>query len=170
MILMSWGQSFAMQRARQRDAVAMDLGEMTGLQANVRWTEARAVLERARARLEGGGPDDLRRRLDQARHHLDLATHLDAVRLQRATRGELDYYRTQADREYAATFRQAGLGTRDDSPADVAARIAGSPVSGALVAALYDWSAAPPNGRSGVGCSGWRDRRTRSRANGTSAS
>ncbi len=139
-MLVSWGQSFAMQRTRQRDAVAMDLGEMTGLQANARWTEARAVLERAEARLEGGGPDDLRRRLDQARHHLDLATHLDAIRLQRATRGELDYYRTQADREYAATFRQAGLGTRDDSTAVVATRIAGSPVSGALVAALYDWS------------------------------
>jgi eukaryotic-like serine/threonine-protein kinase len=139
-MLVSWGLSFAMQRARQRDAVAMDLGELTNLQANARWTEARAVLERAEARVEGGGPDDLRRRLDQARRHLDLATHLDTIRLQRATRGELDYYRTQADREYASTFQQAGLGTRDDAPSDVAARIAGSPVSRALVAALYDWS------------------------------
>jgi serine/threonine-protein kinase len=139
-MLVSWGLSFGRQRARQRDAVAMDLGELTGLQANARWTEARAVLERAEARLEGGGPDDLRRRLDRARHDLDLATHLDDIRLRRATRGELDYYRAQADREYAATFQQAGLGSRDDAPADVAARIAGSPVSGALVAALYDWS------------------------------
>jgi serine/threonine-protein kinase len=139
-LLVSWGLSLAMQRARQRYAVAMDLGELTGLQISARWTEARAVLERALARLEGGGPHDLRRRLDQARHDLDLANQLDAIRLQRATRGELDYYRTRADREYAAAFQQAGLGTRDDSPGDVATRIAGSPVSGALIAALYDWS------------------------------
>ncbi len=139
-MLVSWGLSLAMERARERDAVAMDLGELTSLQANARWTEARAVLERAEARLKGGGPDDLRRRLDQARHDLDLAAHLDAIRLQRATRGELDYYRMQADREYAATFQQPGLGTRNDRPADVATRIARSPVSGALVAALYDWS------------------------------
>jgi serine/threonine-protein kinase len=139
-MLVSWGLSFAMRRAHQRDAVAMDLGELTGLQASARWTEARAVLERAEARLEGGGPDDLRRRLGQARHDLDLATQLDDIRLKRATRGELDYYRAQADRAYAATFQQAGLGTPDDSPADGATRIAGSPVSGALVAALYDWS------------------------------
>jgi serine/threonine-protein kinase len=141
MMAVSWGLWFAVQRAHRRDAVAMDLGELTSLQANARWAEARAVLERAEARLEGGGPRDLRRRLGQARHDLDLATQLDAIRLKRATRGELlDYYRTQADREYAATFRQAGLGTSHDSPAQVATRIAASPVSGALVAALYDWS------------------------------
>jgi serine/threonine-protein kinase len=139
-LFVSWGLSFATQRARQRDAVAMDLGVLTALQANARWTEARAVLDRAEARLEGRGPDDLRQRLDRARHDLDLATHLDGIRLQRANRGELDYYRTRADHEYAATFQQSGLGTRDDSPADVATRIAASPVSGALVAALYDWS------------------------------
>jgi serine/threonine-protein kinase len=144
-MLAGWGLSFAMRRAHQRDAVAMDLGELTGLQANARWIEARAVLERAEARLEGGGPDDLRRRLAQARHDLDLATDLDDIRLTRATRGELDYYRAQADRKYADTFRQAGLGTGDDSPALVAARIADSPVSGALVAALYDWSVCAPD-------------------------
>jgi serine/threonine-protein kinase len=140
LMLVSWGFSVAMQRARQRDAVAMDLGELTGLQAHARWTEARAVLDRALARLEGRGPDDLRRRLDRAGHDLDLATQLDTIRLQRATRGELAYYRAQANREYAAAFQKARLGARDDSPAIVATRIAGSPVAGALVAALYDWS------------------------------
>src|SRR5262249_47440329 len=75
-VLLCWGLSFAMQRAHQRDTVAMDLGELIRLQEHARWTEARAVLKRADARLEGGGPDDLRRRIDQARDELDLATQL----------------------------------------------------------------------------------------------
>src|SRR5262249_21698159 len=140
MMLVSWGLWFAVQRAHRRDAVAMDLGELTSLQANARWTGARAVLERAEARLEDGGPDDLLRRLGQARHGLDLAIQLDTIRLKRATRGDLDFYKAQADREYAEAFRQAGLGTSRDSPARVATRIGASPVSGALVAALYDRS------------------------------
>ena len=117
MIMGSWGLWFAVQRAHRQDAVAMDLGELTGLQANARWTEARAVLERAEARLEGGGPTDLHRQLGRARQDLDLAIQLDAIRMKRATRGELDFYKAQADREYAATFRKAGLGTSHDPPA-----------------------------------------------------
>src|SRR5262249_15351087 len=138
----SWGLWFAGQRAHRRDAVAMALGELTGLQASARWTEARAVLERAEARLEGGGPNDLRRRLDQARHDLDLVIQLDAIRLKRATRGELDYYKAQADREYAATFRQAGVGTSPPAPARGGGGIAGSPGARAPGAPPF-----PPAGR-----------------------
>jgi serine/threonine-protein kinase len=139
-----WGFVFAVQRAQRRDAVAMDLGELASLQANTRWAEARAVLERAEARFEGGGPADVRRRLAQARHDLDLAIRLDDIRLARATRGSLAFYKAQADHEYTATFQEAGFGKNTDPPADVAARIVASPVSAALVAALYDWAACAP--------------------------
>jgi len=71
---------------------------------------------------------------------LDLVIHLDAIRLKRVTRGELAYYKAQANRDYAEAFEQAGLGTSHDPPSPVAARIDASAVRGALVAAVYDWA------------------------------
>jgi eukaryotic-like serine/threonine-protein kinase len=132
-------QRLAVQDARQRDAVVADLKELAGLQNSARWGEARAVLKRAEAQFEGRGPDDLRRRLDQARRDLDLVIQLDTIRLRRVTRGELPYYKTQANQQYAEAFQQAGLGTTHDQPARVAAIMNDSAVRGPLVAALYDW-------------------------------
>src|SRR5262249_49283928 len=82
---------------------------------------AGAVLERAEARLGAGGPHELRRRLDQARRDLDLVIQLDTIRLKRVTRGELAFYKAQADRNYAGAFQQAGLGEVHEEPARVAA-------------------------------------------------
>jgi serine/threonine-protein kinase len=130
----------AMQQARQRNGVEADLKEMARLQDGARWMEARAVLERADAWLGWGVPGDLRRRLGQARRDLDLVIQLNAIRLRRVTRGELVFYQAQADREYQATFREAGLGTVRDDPAKVAAAVQASAVRGALVAALDDWA------------------------------
>ena len=59
----------------------------------------------------GFGPDDLRRRLGQARRDLDFVIELDSIRLKRVTRGELLFYKTRANREYAEAFQRAGLGT-----------------------------------------------------------
>src|SRR5262249_61509708 len=92
------------------------------------------------ARANGGGPADLRWRLDQARRDLDLVIRLDAIRLRRATSGELVFYKAQADRDYQAVFREAGLGKVHDQPARVAATVKASAVRGALVAALDDWA------------------------------
>jgi tetratricopeptide (TPR) repeat protein/tRNA A-37 threonylcarbamoyl transferase component Bud32 len=128
------------QQAHQRSAVEADLKEMARLRDGARWVEARAVLERAQAWLGWGGPDDLRRRLGQARRDLDLVIRLNTIRLRRVTRGELVFYRAQADREYEAAFREAGLGRVQDHPASVAAVVQASAVRGALVAALDDWA------------------------------
>jgi serine/threonine-protein kinase len=128
------------QQAHQRDAVEADLKELVGLQESARWAKARAALERAEARLGGGGPGDLRRRLGQARRDLDLVIQLDSIRLSRATSGELVFYKAQADRDYQAVFREAGLGTAHDPPASVAAVVKASAVRRALVAALDDWA------------------------------
>ena len=130
----------AVQQAHRREAVVADLNELAGLQGSARWAEAQAALERAEARLEGGGPDDLRRRLGQARRDLDLVIHLDTIRLKRVTRGELAFYKAQANRDYAEAFEQAGLGTIHDQPSLVAGRIDASAVRAALVAAVYDWA------------------------------
>jgi serine/threonine-protein kinase len=140
MMLVGGSLWLAVQQAHRRDAVEADLKELAGLQESAHWAEARAALERAAAQLQGGGPDDLRRRLGQARRDLDLVIHLDTIRLKRVTRGELAFYKAHANRDYAEAFQQAGLGTRHDPPSPVAARIDASAVRGALVAAVYDWA------------------------------
>jgi serine/threonine-protein kinase len=128
------------QQARLRDAVEVDLRAVAPLQESARWADARAALGRAEARLGGGGPDDLRRWLGQAWRDLDVVMQLDAIRMKRATRGELDFYKAQADQAYAEAFQQAGLGTVRDQPQGVAAKINASAVRGALVAAVDDWA------------------------------
>jgi eukaryotic-like serine/threonine-protein kinase len=139
-MLVGAGLWLALQEARRRDAVATDLREVVRLRESARWDEARGALTRAVGRLEWGGAGDLRRRLDQTGRDLDLAIRLDAIRLRRVTRGELAFYKDQADREYDKAFQRAGLGSIHDQPARVAATIEASAVRGALVAAVYDWA------------------------------
>jgi serine/threonine-protein kinase len=128
------------QRAHDREAVEADLREAARHRDSARWREARAVLDRAGERLAWGGPNDLVRQLDQARRDLDLVVQLNAIRVTRVTRGELAYYKARANEAYAATFRQAGLGTVHDAPSRMAAGINASAVRGALAAAVYDWA------------------------------
>jgi serine/threonine-protein kinase len=128
------------QRAHERDAVEAELKEAAWLRDDARWAEARAALDRAEGRLGWGAPGDLRARLAQARRDLELAVRLDAIRLRRVTRGELTFYKGQADREYAEAFREAGLGQASDEPSAVAVRINASAVREALVAAVHDWA------------------------------
>jgi serine/threonine-protein kinase len=131
---------FVLQQAHQRDAVEADLKELAGLQESARWTEAQAALQRAEARLGGGGPADLRRRLAQARRDLDLVIELDRIRLSRITSGKLALYKTKADRGYMKAFEDSGLAKVHDSPDMVAARVHESGVHLALIAALDDWA------------------------------
>jgi serine/threonine-protein kinase len=128
------------QRGQLRGAVEADVREMEGLQQSARWAEARAVLERADARLGRGGPDDLRRRVDQGRRDLELVVRLDAIRLRRVTGGDLAFYKARADREYAEAIQGAGLGTPDDPASRLADKVSGSAVREALNAAVYDWA------------------------------
>ncbi|HEV3003815.1 MAG TPA: tetratricopeptide repeat protein, partial [Pirellulales bacterium] len=128
------------QQAHQRDAIEADLNELAGLQESARWTEARAALKRAVDRFGMGGPDDLRRRLGQAASDLDLVIKLDAIHLRRVTRGELVFYKSQADGDYQEAFQEAGLAKLDDRPEWVAAKLRESAVGGALLDAVYDWA------------------------------
>jgi serine/threonine-protein kinase len=138
--LVGMGFWLVAQRAHERQAVEADLKEAADLRDSARWEEARAVLDRAGGRLAWSGPNDLVRRLGQARHDLDLVRRLNAIRLKRVTRGELAFYKARANEAYAEEFRQAGLGTAGDPPPRVAAGINASAVRGALAAAVYDWA------------------------------
>jgi serine/threonine-protein kinase len=145
LMMIAGGVWLAFQQARRREAVYADLREMSALQDTARWSEARLALKRADDRLEGGGPLDLRHRLDHARSDLSMVEQLDAIRLKRVTRGELGFYKAQANVEYTDAFRQAGLRTADDNPSRVAARINASAVRGPLLAAIYDWAVCAPD-------------------------
>jgi serine/threonine-protein kinase len=128
------------QRAALVRAVEADLREADPLLERSEWDKARAVLDRAEVRLGGGGPDRHRRRVAHFAAALNLAMRLDQVRLKRAPLDGGHYGRPQADRDYQAAFRDAGLGEFPDNPEGVAARVKASPVHRALVGALDDWA------------------------------
>jgi serine/threonine-protein kinase len=156
------------EQAHKRDAVEADLKEVAQLREQARWSEARAALDRADAQLGGGGPNDLRLRLGQARRNLELVQKLDDIRLRRVTRGELAFYKRQANQAYAVAFGQAELGTIQDDPARMAARVKASAGCPALVAALEDWAVCGDKDQrdwllevarlAEPDASGWRDR------------
>jgi serine/threonine-protein kinase len=106
-----------------------------------RWAKARAALDRASDRLGKGGPAALRRKLERADADLKLVDHLDRIRERRATLFERKVDYRPAEREYAAAFRDAGLGEEGQPAAEVATRLLASAVSQQLVACLDDWAA-----------------------------
>jgi serine/threonine protein kinase len=162
----------ARREALLRRGVEAALGDVTRLQREARWPEARATLSQAEARLGDGGPDDLRGRLGRARLELDLLSDLEKARLRKvgyasdeSGRQALDF--EGADRGYEAAFAAAGLGRIGEPPEAVAARVRASAVAAPLAAALDDWAHAVNDGPRRVWLLGvarladpdpWRDR------------
>jgi serine/threonine-protein kinase len=135
----------AAEAVRQREAVEAALDKARGLQQQARWAEARAILEQTRDRLGEAGPEDLRRRVEQATADLALVDRLETIRLKRSTivEGKLDF--RGAARDYATAFRDAGLGVEGEDTAVVAARVRAAGVGEQLVAAVDDWAAVAGN-------------------------
>jgi serine/threonine-protein kinase len=69
----------AVQQAKRRNAIEADLREISRFQQQAKWTDARVALQQAQARLNGGGPADLRQRLSQAQGELDLVFELERI-------------------------------------------------------------------------------------------
>jgi serine/threonine-protein kinase len=132
-----WVQRQAEQRRQGIEAALAKAAEMRG---QARWAEAHAVLEQAADRLGAGGPGDLRQRLERARSDLDLVARLDAIQLKRVAWVEGRFNNARVEQEYAATFREVGLGEVGENPNMVAARVRASGVRHALVDALDDWA------------------------------
>ncbi|HUO07958.1 MAG TPA: protein kinase [Phycisphaerae bacterium] len=131
------GQHAAAQRAAEQD-----LQEVTRLEQKSDLAGARTALERAKGRLGAYQSGPLQHELNEAERNLDLATHLDALRLDRTALINRYIRLALSDRKYEEVFKNAGLGIPlRDNPSDVKARVIASPVSGALVAALDDWAA-----------------------------
>jgi eukaryotic-like serine/threonine-protein kinase len=138
--LMGGALWLTVKQSDRRHAVEGDLREVAELQQQARWKDARAVLQRAEARLNGGGTSDLRQRFNQAQRDLDLVIELDRIRLSRLTCGNLAFYKTKADRAYEQAFGDSGVANVNDHPVVVAARVRDSAVHLALTAALDDWA------------------------------
>jgi tetratricopeptide (TPR) repeat protein/tRNA A-37 threonylcarbamoyl transferase component Bud32 len=136
-------QAAAAQRLREAVETALDKAGDLGRQA--RWAEARAVLDQTRERLGEAGPEDLRQRVEQASADLELVDRLEAIRLKRSTLVEGKFDNQSAERDYAATFRDAQLGTEGEQAETVASRIRNTAVREQLVAALDDWAAVTQN-------------------------
>jgi tetratricopeptide (TPR) repeat protein len=120
--------------------------QSVSLRNGFHFNEARALLEQARLRLGTGGPDDLRRLVEQAQDDLRLVVRLDEARSRGATlvaMGNLNP--SSAEPFYAAAFADAGLGPDRHDSKSVAAGVQVSTLRAELIAALDDWASLTPD-------------------------
>ena len=147
--ILGGGLWFRFERASATRAVADDLREVARHQDAAAWSDARAILARAEARLGNGGPEHLRSQLRQAKVDLDLVSRLEVVLLDRAAvvhgSFNIESNKARADQQYEAAYRDAGYGDVRGEPQAMADRIAESQVRDALVAALDAWAACAPD-------------------------
>lgn len=145
-----WLEQDGQHRATAQ-AAEEDFNEADRLMRQSDLPGARAAVERARGRLGSGGRADLRRRLERTERAIQqraeeadqaraLVARLEAIRMRRAFIVDRPSDPAQWDQEFEEAFRLAGLGTDQEEPAVVAARVGDSPVRTALVSALDYWS------------------------------
>jgi eukaryotic-like serine/threonine-protein kinase len=128
------------REARDRGFDA-DLTWAAELREGDRWDDADRTLQQAEDRLEGGGAEEQRGRLERARADLTLAKRLDGIRLDKAVVAGGRFNYRGAEKGYEEAFREGELGTAGEDPEAVAARVRASAVQARLVAALDDWAA-----------------------------
>jgi serine/threonine-protein kinase len=132
-------------RAAVERAAEDDMREMFEHRERSEWSEARAALGRAKARLGDRGSPDIRRRIDRANVELTLIAKLDAARLVGIQTVGGEYTLDRADDAYVAALREADVLLPRDAPEVVADRIKRSDVSMALVNAFDSWAGLSTN-------------------------
>jgi serine/threonine-protein kinase len=132
------------QRAQLLQSVEGELARVRQCERAGEWTQARAALARAQARLGDRGPADLQQRLGEAGRDLDLVAHLERIRLQQSLtlrkRRLVRLHCDTADADYTASLSAFGLACRQSDPGIVAARVQSADICAALTAALDDWA------------------------------
>jgi serine/threonine-protein kinase len=130
----------AAERQTVEQAADADLQDMSRALQKASWSEARAALGRAKARLGDNGSDELNRRIAQGERELALAARLEAIRLDRAvsTAEFPDWQRSTA--AYEAAFREAGLAQLLEDPNTVVQRITQLDIRRTVTDALDDWA------------------------------
>ena len=122
------GVLWQVQRVATGQAVEEDLREAIHFLDISDWDKARAMLDKAEARLAGGGPAKLRQRVSEVAADLTVAMRFDDIRMNRDSFIAGRFNEEKADREYEAAFRDAELGEVNDDPSAVSARVKASPV------------------------------------------
>jgi tetratricopeptide (TPR) repeat protein len=133
------GDRAARQEALQRE-VGAALDEARDFCRADRLPEASAAVQRAAALLAGGGGDDaLALRLGRVRADVHMASHLEAIRLERAAVRDGYFDSPGAERRYRDAFRDYGLDLAGLDADQAAGRIQASGIRSQLLAALDDW-------------------------------
>jgi eukaryotic-like serine/threonine-protein kinase len=135
------------RQARAAGQLELILGDVTRLEQSEKWSEALASARRAEPALAAGeAAPEIQERARQALDDLELIQRLEETRMWSGTawadaqaRKQLS---VQAERAYAATFREAGIDI-DMLPAEEAAKqiTARGRIAAAVLPALDDWVA-----------------------------
>jgi serine/threonine protein kinase/Flp pilus assembly protein TadD len=136
----SGGLWVAWQRAGRVRAVGEDLQQVAALLQQENWPEARIALERAEARLAGGGPEALRQRVAQAHTDLEMVARVEEIRLGEAERERAFPNLPETDAANRDQFAWYGLPVETLDPQEAADRIAASAIRVPLVAAVDHWA------------------------------
>jgi serine/threonine-protein kinase len=132
--------SWAMRRSAATRMAEAFLDQAAERERASDWAAARATVSRAKAWTEEAALPSARRRVHEAERELDLVDTLAVIRSERAAVTRSEFNTPDVDRQYQDAFRNAGVGTVDEPPERVAARVHASPVRAALLAALDDWA------------------------------
>jgi serine/threonine-protein kinase len=158
------------ERGRAARAAAVDtaLAEARLLQGQARlappedsssWAEALSAVKRAEGLLAGSNEPALSRRVEEMKGQIEadrrradairkLVADLETVRADRAEHFEAD----RADREYAKAFLAYGLDLDSVDPKRASDKLAGTPATAEIAAAIDDWCAIR---RINLGVSSW---------------
>jgi tetratricopeptide (TPR) repeat protein len=136
-VLLGVGAWVMLERSATKRVVNEDFDQVVAAERVKQWDQAHAALERAKARLGGGGPQALRLRAAQLERELVLAAKLEDILLD--TDGSVPAPQPNGPR-YEEALREAGLVDGAEEPAVVAARIRAAGVATTVLAALDDWA------------------------------
>jgi serine/threonine-protein kinase len=133
-------EEMARKEGRTWQAVEAVLEKAAALQEQGRWPESRVTLEGAESLLDFSAPDELRRRLRQARADADMVAGLEEIRL-RLSDGRQSHETPSLSPEsmYAEAFRNYGIALMNMEPEEAAARVRNSAIRDTLQAFLHDW-------------------------------
>jgi tetratricopeptide (TPR) repeat protein len=132
-------EEVARLEGRDQQAIQTALEQAEQFLRQARWPDAEAALAQAEGRLAGGGADDLKQQLRQARDDLRLVKRLDEIRLDAATIVNGKWNPPKAGPDYAVAFKEHGLDVLAGEEAEWGQRIAASPVKEQLLAGLDHW-------------------------------
>jgi serine/threonine protein kinase/Flp pilus assembly protein TadD len=129
------------QRTAIEQAVAEDLREADVWQGQEKWQKALPALERAAARLQGSGLEELQERVEKRRRELIFVGRLEKERLRNFTfaRRETQDYSAQ-NHAYHSAFAENGLDLAKLPAEDIAQRIRASSIRSPLVRTLDIWA------------------------------